>query len=451
MVGITGGSRPAVVIGIAAGMIVVGLLVDAALLISLMTIHALTGWPTTLPGLALAVAPVLVPLALIGSTSVGLLRRAGRALEEQAAELRDSRARVVRVADDTRRRIERDLHDGVQQDLLAIAVGCGNVRSLLDAGQLDAARRLVQRLGDESRSTLADLRALAKGVFPPALESGGLNEALVAAATRSPIDVTLDITAPGRYPPHVEAAVYFVCVEALHNATKHGGPSVSVELSVTLGAGVMRFRVADDGSGFDPAPAGDHHGLAHMADRVLAAGGELCIDSRPGRGTVVAGCVPVADWSVPRREIAHNGADSPVGTGIVGEVELAEHGSDVLLDGTSRHEQLLGDRSVGAPGGDELEHLSFPFGESVKRRVVLASPALDEMIDHQRIDDRSASVHLADGIDELAGVGDAVLEQVGPSRETVVEQAHRVGRRDVLAQHHHAGARSFTPEPVCGL
>jgi signal transduction histidine kinase len=213
-------------------------------------------------------------------------------LRVQAEELRASRSRVVAAADAERRRIERDIHDGAQQQLIALAV---NLRVARELAQQDpaASRELLRQLGGDVRDTLEDVRALARGIYPPLLLDSGLAPALRAAAARAAIDVRIEIGTLGRHPADVEASVYFCCLEALQNAAKHAGGAACATLRVSAGSGLVRFEVADDGVGFDPASPSDHGvGLQGMADRLGAVGGALTVASCPGRGTRISGSVP---------------------------------------------------------------------------------------------------------------------------------------------------------------
>lgn len=207
-------------------------------------------------------------------------------------ELRASRARLVATADAERRRIERDLHDGAQQHLVALAV---NLRLADDAIAEDptVARDLLAALGDEVRSAIAELRSLAHGIFPPLLMDGGIVEALQVAADRSANEVVVASSGVGRYAPEVEAAVYFCCLEALQNAAKHAA-GARVAVRVEADATTVRFTVDDDGPGPGAAEVVSGHGLSNMTDRVGALGGTLVVGDAPGGGTRVEGAIPVA-------------------------------------------------------------------------------------------------------------------------------------------------------------
>ena len=212
-------------------------------------------------------------------------------LRRQADELQASRARIVVAADAERRRIERDLHDGAQQYLVAIAVKARLIQQLArsdPAGGL----ALTQDMIRDIESALDELRTLAQGIYPPLLISAGLAEALTAASRRTPIPVRLETDGVGRYQPELEAAVYYCCLEALQNASKHAGDGTSASLKLWEDAGALQFQVDDDGVGFDPARGTGGAGLTNMHDRIGAVGGTLRIESVPGAGTHVHGAVP---------------------------------------------------------------------------------------------------------------------------------------------------------------
>ena len=205
-------------------------------------------------------------------------------------EVQDSRARIVASADAERQRIERDLHDGAQQRLVAMRIKLGLAEEALseDPGR---SRELLQEIGDETVEALEDVRSLAHGVYPALLMQRGLRDALREAALRSPIRVTVDAQDIGRYPPEVESAVYFCCMEAMQNAVKHGVGASLIAISLS-DDGRLRFEVADDGAGFDADGTPSGAGLANMRDRIEAVGGGLTYRSQVGRGTQVVGIVP---------------------------------------------------------------------------------------------------------------------------------------------------------------
>ncbi len=214
-------------------------------------------------------------------------------LRLQAEELRASRARIVATADQARRQIERDLHDGAQQHLVALAVKLGLAKQLLESPP-SVLGPLFDELRGDAQATLTQLRELAHGIYPPLLMDRGLPEALRAAANRSVLPVDVD-AAVGRFPAEVEAAVYFCCLEAMQNAGKHAGAGARVKITVTGGDRELCFEVEDDGAGFDASGAQRKgHGFVNMADRLGAIGGSLTVDSAPEQGTRIGGVIPLA-------------------------------------------------------------------------------------------------------------------------------------------------------------
>jgi signal transduction histidine kinase len=217
-------------------------------------------------------------------------RRLYAQVEASLAEVRESRARIVASADRERRRIERDLHDGAQQRLVALRIKLELAgESLGDDPDADRAR--LHSLGDEVEATVDEIRALAHGVYPPLLADQGLAEALRAVALRAPLATTVSADGIGRYPSEVESAVYFCCLEALQNAAKHADGATRVSLSLAEDER-LQFQVRDDGAGFDASDLAGA-GLTNMRDRISAVGGDLVVASPPGRGVLVTGSVPI--------------------------------------------------------------------------------------------------------------------------------------------------------------
>jgi signal transduction histidine kinase len=212
-------------------------------------------------------------------------------VRRQAEELRASRTRIVATADAERRKIERNLHDGAQQHLVALAVNLRLVKDLLNDDP-ETANEMLDALAADVKSTIQDLRDLAHGIYPPLLLDSGLGEALRAAAGRSPLDVVVRADDIGRYPAEVEAAVYFCCLEALQNAAKHAEGAV-VTIWLREESGGLLFDVADNGPGFDAATATRGHGFLNMSDRVGAIGGAVRWESTPGSGSTIAGSIPL--------------------------------------------------------------------------------------------------------------------------------------------------------------
>jgi signal transduction histidine kinase len=228
------------------------------------------------------------------AAQAGLVLRNVRLTEElleRLDDLRASRARIIAAADAERRRLERDLHDGSQQQLLGLAVKLRLARALLekDPARADA---LVSDVEADAAEALQTLRDLARGIYPPLLADAGLAVALGAQFRKVTLPIEFDPDGIGRYAAQVEAAVYFCCLEALQNVSKYASASrLTVRLSE--GDGVLSFEVTDDGRGFDPHAGGRGTGLQGMADRLAALGGVLQVTSAPGSGTTVAGRLPV--------------------------------------------------------------------------------------------------------------------------------------------------------------
>ncbi len=213
-------------------------------------------------------------------------------LQLRNAELIASRARIVAAADESRRRIERNLHDGAQQHLVALAVKVGLLKTLIAADPNNAAG-MLDGLGDDVQATLTELRALAHGIYPPLLRDRGLSEALHSAANRAALPTVVQVDGAGRSDTDVEAAVYFCCLEAMQNAGKYAGEQARVTVALGSDDGSLWFEVRDDGAGFDPVSQAEGHGFVNMRDRLGAFGGDLEVRSSPGSGTCIRGTVPL--------------------------------------------------------------------------------------------------------------------------------------------------------------
>lgn len=213
-------------------------------------------------------------------------------LQRQADELRASRARVVAAADAERRRIERDLHDGAQQHLVALAVNLKLVRELADSDP-PRARAVLEELSGDVQDALEEFRDLAQGIYPPLLVERGLGEGLRSAVARAPVPVRLEAGAIGRYPPEVETTLYFCCMEAVQNVGKHAGTGARATVRIWEDQEGLLFEVTDNGAGFDSPADGRGSGLTNMSDRLGALGGRLSIASSPADGTRISGAVPL--------------------------------------------------------------------------------------------------------------------------------------------------------------
>ena len=225
---------------------------------------------------------------------VGLvLKNAG--LREQLLarleEIRASRQRLVAAQDAERRRIERNIHDGAQQQLVALAIKLSITESMIGT-DIDGERELLAELRQDAAGAVEDLRDLARGIYPPLLASMGLTAALEVQARKATVPTSVTADGVGRYPQEVEAAIYFCVLEALQNIAKYAGAS-RAEVKLAASGHDLRFEVTDDGAGFDPESRGYGTGLQGMADRLHAHGGSLLVHSQPGHGTTVTGRLPV--------------------------------------------------------------------------------------------------------------------------------------------------------------
>ena len=221
------------------------------------------------------------------ASQAGLVLRNVRLVEE----LRASQRRLVTAQDHERRRLERNIHDGAQQQMVALSVKTRLARDLTVRDPAKAAEMLTQ-IDAEIQKALDDLRDLARGIYPPLLVDKGLGAALDAQARRSPVPITIRAEGLGRYPPEVEAAIYFSCLEALQNVAKYAEAS-SATVILAQSNGHLTFEVVDDGRGFDPASNANGTGLQGIADRLGALHGDLTVRSEPGAGTRVRGRIDV--------------------------------------------------------------------------------------------------------------------------------------------------------------
>jgi signal transduction histidine kinase len=262
------------------------------------------------PGADLSV-PVVHQGELLGAIAVQMpkdepLRPAGEQLVADVAsqaglvlsnvaligDLRASRQRLVTAQDEARRRLERNIHDGAQQDLVALGIKLRLAGLTVDEDPAEAKEMLGELQGDAA-GALENLRDLARGIYPPLLADLGLVAALNAQAAKSPVPVTVDADGVGRYPQDTEAAVYFCCLEALQNIAKYAKAS-SARICLQAQNGALRFTVSDDGIGYDARHTPMGSGLRNMADRVAALGGRLEVRSNPGQGTTITAQLPRA-------------------------------------------------------------------------------------------------------------------------------------------------------------
>jgi len=246
-----------------------------------------------------SLTPVEEKLLLDLASQAGLvLKNVGLTDEllQRLEDLRASRQRLVAAQDDERRRLERNLHDGAQQNLVALKVKLGLAEMLADK-DMDKSRALLSELQADADEALETLRSLARGIYPPLLADKGLVAALESQARKATLPVHVEADHIGRYPQETEAAVYFCVLEALQNVQKYAHAThASVRLSQE--DGVLSFAVEDDGDGFDPETVERGAGLTNMADRLEALGGELKVAASAGSGTRLIGLIGLASTAV---------------------------------------------------------------------------------------------------------------------------------------------------------
>jgi signal transduction histidine kinase len=233
------------------------------------------------------VSPVEQKLVNDLAAQAGLILRNSRLIED----LRASRQRLVAAQDEERRRLERNLHDGAQQQLVALAVQARMAESLAGIDP-DRERELLRQVQQGVKDALEDLRDLARGIYPPLLADQGLQAALEAQARKVSMPVSVETDGIGRYPQEFEATVYFCVLEALQNASKYADAS-EVSVRVWRDDADLSFAVVDDGRGFDRGTTTLGTGMRNMADRLAAVGGSLEVWSQPGGGTTVSGRIPI--------------------------------------------------------------------------------------------------------------------------------------------------------------
>ena len=215
-------------------------------------------------------------------------------LRARLEELRASRQRIVAAGDEERRRLERNLHDGAQQELVALKVQLSMAEDMADEleGDTEPLLELLAKIKSQTGDAVESLRDLARGIYPPLLQAEGLRVALGAQARKSPLDIEVEAENLRRYPQEIEAAIYFCCLEAFQNAAKYAG-NCSVLATLKEEDGWLRFDIKDNGCGFDAGSAERGMGSRNMADRMASLDGTLTISSTKGEGTTVTGKVPL--------------------------------------------------------------------------------------------------------------------------------------------------------------
>jgi two-component system, NarL family, sensor kinase len=229
--------------------------------------------------------------------------RLTRELRDHIEELETSRQRIVTAHDEARRALERDIHDGAQQQLLSLRLKLGLATTLAEQEGDERVLRAIEGVAADTDAAIRQLRDLARGLYPPVLAEQGLEAALRARARDLSLPVVVHAPRFGRHGRDVESTVYFCCLEAMHNAAKHARAS-SLRVELLDGDGTVRFAVSDDGAGFDPATVTRGAGLANIADRLVGLGGSFDLDAGPGRGTTVRGCVPAVRGSAAAQPVA---------------------------------------------------------------------------------------------------------------------------------------------------
>jgi len=279
------------------GLMVAGICLLFALTVTLLVVHALKTPMDNLIQMARRVGAgdFLARVSVTSDDELGELSASFNKMVEDLGRatgaLSASRARIVAASDEARRKVERDLHDGAQQHLVLAQLKLGLLEK--EVGDEGRASEVAGELRTEIERGIQELRELARGIYPVTLANEGLPGALNEMADRAALPVTTELNGAGRYTPDVETAIYFCCLEALQNASKHGGQGARAVVRLEPEPNVLRFEVSDDGAGFETNGSIARGGLQNMSDRLGAVGGELHVRSAPGRGTTVEGRVPL--------------------------------------------------------------------------------------------------------------------------------------------------------------
>jgi signal transduction histidine kinase len=228
--------------------------------------------------------------AFFAVTMLSALVLARRRHHIEIANLHARRA-LVNAADTERRRLERNIHDGAQQHLVAIGVKARLARGLVGRDP-DQAIAIIDQVCDDAQAALASLRDLTRGAYPPILADEGLVAALTARARSAPVPVVVEGADVGRLPKELEIAVYFCCSEAIQNAAKYASAS-SIAIVLRRRSNGLAFSISDDGMGFEPGTARRGIGMRSMLERIEAQGGSLEVRSAPGTGTKISGTIPI--------------------------------------------------------------------------------------------------------------------------------------------------------------
>ena len=262
--------------------------------VSIMTGDVELGTVSVLKGRGESLTPTERALVedLAGSAGMVLNRaRLAADLEARAEELRVSRRRLVDAQAEERRRLERDLHDGAQQQVVALKVKLGLAQRFAEQEGSEESAKFIRQMAHDAQAAIDEIQSLGKGIFPPLLESDGLRAAVSAGAANAPIPVIVKAQDLGRYDPEIEAAAYFCITEAITNSIKYSG-SNRIDVRLANATDGLHFVVGDEGQGFDSHEASMGSGLVGMRDRLEALGGKLTVTSWPGKGTHVDGFIP---------------------------------------------------------------------------------------------------------------------------------------------------------------
>jgi len=241
------------------------------------------------PALTLLRGPAQLGFTLVTVLSSLIVARRRNHLE--IANLHTRRS-LVEAADTERRRIERNIHDGAQQQLVAIGVKAGLARMMVTKDP-DKAMEIMDQVRADAQAALEGLRDMTRGAYPPILADEGLAAALAAKARSASLPISLELPEVGRLPKPVEIAVYLCCSEAMQNAAKYADAS-AITVTLRNQVGVLSFSVVDDGLGFEPSTVRRGIGMRSMTERVESLGGTLDVRSAPGAGTTISGTIPLA-------------------------------------------------------------------------------------------------------------------------------------------------------------
>ena len=355
-------------------------------------------------------------------------------LQLEVAALRRSRRRLAEAGYADRRTIERDLHDGVQQHLVALAVDLQRLARFVDLDPV-AAKALLDEMAANARDALDEATALAQRVYPP-LDHVGLRGAIRSAAQRVGVTCLVDIAAGAEFPSDVVAAFYWACAEALSAA------SAGSEATV-------RAHDADGSLTFDisVAPHLTEGGLDRLRDRIEALDGHVSVHHHQDGGSACSWLVAaLALIRIALGEVQDDRHDALVDRRLPCQVELHEHRVDDLLDGPLGHDEVGGDGCVVLALGHLPEHIELSSGQLSDRRRRRPRPFSHQPFHDLGVDERATICDDADGVDQLIEVMDAFLQHVGSSGAAGIQERQCIARVGVVTEHDHAHARVRVPK-----